>query len=60
MKTRKTARKNTKKNPVLKKKVKSVGELINHGAMQEIPLTESFFTGSDHEPKKSKGADEEL
>lgn len=60
MKTKKAARKQVKKNSSARKKTKSISELVNHGRLEKIPLTESYFTGNEYEPKKSKGADEEL
>ena len=61
MKTRKTARKQVKKNPSSKKRIKSISELVNNSqALKDGPLTESYFTSDEHEPRKSKGADEEL
>jgi hypothetical protein len=60
MKTRRTARKQGKKNSSAKKSAKSISELVNHQPLHRVSLTESYFISDEPEPKKSKGADEEL
>jgi hypothetical protein len=62
MKTRKTARKQVRKNTGTKKRLKPISELVKHGEFEaEEKLAENYFMPDEEtQPRKSKGADEEL